>query len=299
MPDLRQLRAFVAVAEQLSFTQAAELLHLKQQTVSKTVRDLERELGVELLERTTREVRVTGAGAALIEPAKETLRQAEAAFETVRAIGSGKSGTVRVGVTPAIGPDDRIDAVRALRSQAADVSVSLRDLRPGDLHRSLRARDVDIALTRVSGTEDASLHHAELRPTPMRIYVPATHRLADKRRARLEQFDGERLLTASPTGTPYTEMLVSRFARAGARVVVVEGHVTGGAVFLTELESADAIAVMPAGTTPPEGVVGLAVDDFELPLIMLWPAGLPSGAVARLREVMGIELPRPPPEDQP
>lgn len=286
MPDLRQLRAFVAVAEQLNFTQAAELLHLSQQTVSKTVRDLERELGVDLLERTTREVRVTEAGAALIEPAKETLRQAEAAFEAARSIGTGRSGTVRIGVTPAIGPDDRLDVVRALRSQSSETSVSLRDLRPGDLHRSLRAREVDLALTRVSGTEDASLHHAELRPTPMQIFVPATHELAAQQRVQLGDFDGERLLTASPTGTPFTEILVSRFVEAGARVVVVEGRVTGGPAFLTELDGADAFAVMPSGTTPPAGVVGLSVDDFELPLIVLWPAGLPSVAVARLRDVM-------------
>lgn len=289
MPDLRQLRAFVAVAEQLSFTQAAELLHVQQQTVSKTVRDLERELGVELLERTTREVRVTPAGTALIGPAKETLRQAEVAFDAARAIGSGEQGTVRVGITPAIGPNDQIEAVRALRSERSDLSVSLHDLRPGDLHRSLRAREVDLALTRVAGTEDATLHHAELRPTPMAICVPDAHRLVGEGRVGLDRFDGERLLTASPRGTPFTELLVARFAEAGAAVEVVEGHVTGGPVFLMELESVDAIAVMPAGTVPPPGTTGLAVDDFELPLYVLWPAGLPSEAVRRLREAMGTD----------
>ena len=62
MPELRQLRAFVAVAEELNFTRAAERLHLGQQAVSKSVGQLERELGVALLERTTREVRLTPAG---------------------------------------------------------------------------------------------------------------------------------------------------------------------------------------------------------------------------------------------
>jgi DNA-binding transcriptional LysR family regulator len=66
MPELRQLRAFVAVAQELNFTRAAERLHLGQQAVSKSVRQLERELGVTLLERTTREVRLTPAGAALL-----------------------------------------------------------------------------------------------------------------------------------------------------------------------------------------------------------------------------------------
>lgn len=62
MPELRQPRTFVAVAEERNFTRAAERLHLAQQAVSKSVRQLERELGVELLERTTREVRLTPPG---------------------------------------------------------------------------------------------------------------------------------------------------------------------------------------------------------------------------------------------
>src|SRR5918911_4249309 len=99
MPDLRQLRAFLTVAEQLSFTRAAELLHLTQQTVSKTVQDLERELGVELLERTTREVRLTAAGAALLEAGPAALTAVEGAFARAREVGAGLSGTITVGVT--------------------------------------------------------------------------------------------------------------------------------------------------------------------------------------------------------
>lgn len=290
MPDLRHLRAFVAVAEQLSFTQAAELLHLQQQTVSKTVRDLELELGVELLERTTREVRVTPAGTALIGPAKEALRSAEAAFEAARAIGTGRAGTIRIGVTPAIGAEDRLDVVRALRSEGGDISVSLRDLRPGDLHRSLLEREVDIALTHVSGTEDPNLHHTELRSTPMQIYLLATHELSVQPRVRLADLDGERLLTASPAGTPYTELVISRFAEAGAVVTTVESHVTGGSAMLTELGSADAIAVMPAGAITPEGVVAVPVEGLEMPLFLLWPAGLPPRVVQLLRDRMGTRL---------
>jgi DNA-binding transcriptional LysR family regulator len=71
--ELRQLRTFVAVAEQLNVTRAAERLHMGQQAVSKSVRALEREFGVELLERTTREVRLTDAGAALLADGRRAL----------------------------------------------------------------------------------------------------------------------------------------------------------------------------------------------------------------------------------
>src|SRR3982751_859397 len=102
VPDLRQLRTFVAVAEELNFTRAAERLHLAQQAVSRSVAQLERELGVELLERTTREVALTAAGAALLSDGRDVVASADAAFERASAVGRGTAGTVRIGVTPAV-----------------------------------------------------------------------------------------------------------------------------------------------------------------------------------------------------
>src|ERR1017187_10628001 len=115
MPELRALRAFVAVAEQLSFTRAADVLHLRQQTVSRSVRALEHELGVELLERTTRAVRVTAAGLTLLEEGRRALRQADVAFDAARAVGTRHVGTGRVGATPPVGITHRADVVDALR----------------------------------------------------------------------------------------------------------------------------------------------------------------------------------------
>lgn len=181
MPELRDLRAFVEAAEQLSFTRAAET-HMRQQTVSRIIRDLERELGVELLERTTRQVRVTPAGMALLEEGRDALRHADAAFDAARTTGTGHSGTVRVGATPPVGVTDRADVVDALRHDRPELSVSFRDLRPSDLRDSLNARHVDFALTRVSGTTDDSLDRADLRPTPMTACCPpAIHWSADLR----------------------------------------------------------------------------------------------------------------------
>lgn len=285
MPDLRELRVFVAVAEQLSFTRAAEQLHFTQQTVSKTVRDLERELGVALLERTSREVHLTAAGAALLGPGKEALAQANAAFDAARAVGTGHSGLVRIGVTPAVGAQDCADAVRALRERSAR-SVTLRDVRPGDLRQSLRDRTVDLVLARASGIAADALDRADLRPSRMQVHVPAGHPLASAATATLDAFDGERLLTASPRGTPYTDLLVARFAAAGATVTPVEARITGGDQLLLELVEAAAIAVMSAGTPSPDGVNRVDVPGFTMPLLVLWAAGRAPRAAGELREAM-------------
>jgi len=301
MPELRELRAFIAVAEQLSFTRAAETLHLTQQTVSKIIRDFEHELGVELLQRTTREVRVTPAGAALLESGRQALWLAEAAFDQAREVGHGRAGTIRIGVSPAVGPTDRAEVVQALRRDHPELSVSLHDLRPGDLHLSFRSREVDFVLTRASGAQDPTLHHAELRPTAMDICVPADHPLANKKTLRLGEITGERLLTASAPGTPYTELVLTRFAEAGATVTPIEAHVTGGAALLTELHSQNAIAVMPTGTPTPPEVVSIPVEDFTLPLLILWPAGLPPAPIQQLRHAMaaGADQSRSTPDGAP
>src|SRR4051794_25601978 len=285
MPELRQLRTFVAVAEELSFTRAAERLFLGQQAVSKSVQQLERELGVELLERTTREVRLTPAGAALLPAGRPALEAADAAFEQARQVGLGLSGRVRVGFSPAVGIGEREEVVRVLRDGTPDLSVSLLEVRPGDVARMLRGRKLDVVLARTSGRLDG-VDSAALRPTPAMLCVPAGHRLDRAEPVALAELDGERLLTWSPVGTPFTDLLLSRVAASGAMVTPVEARVTG-AVTLADLPVTGAVALIPVGWPPTDGVVQVPLaDDVLLPLLLLWQAGLPSAAVRRIRERM-------------
>ena len=285
MPELRHLRTFVAVAEDLSFTRAAERLHLGQQAVSKSVAQLERELGVALLERTTHDVRLTAAGEALLNAGRGAVAAADAAFALAREVGGGLSGRVRVGVTPAVGTGDREELARVLREGAPDLSVSIREVRPGEIGPLLRRRELDFVLARSAPADDA-LDSAPLRPTPVVLCVPAGHRLATAASVRLAQLDGERLLAWSPLGTPYTDLLVTRLAAAGARVEPVEARVTGDPT-LAELTELGAVALVPAGWPPSAGIVQLEVqDDVTLPLLVLWPIGRASAAVRRTRDGM-------------
>jgi DNA-binding transcriptional LysR family regulator len=287
MPELRQLRAFVAVAEQLSFTRAAETLHLRQQTVSKTIRGLEAELGVELLQRTTREVHLTAAGAALLDSGRAALAAADIAFARARQVGTGSLGRVRVGLSPVIGPSDREDVVAALRSEADDVSVAFHQIRPADLGQMLREGELELALVRATGADDPRLHRATLRPTPAVVCLPADHRLAGSETLTLDQLDGERLLLPSPPGTPFTDLLLGWFQDAGAAVIPVESRVTGSpGMILSGLAAARAFTVRPIGSELPPGVVAIPAPGVALPLQLLWPAGLPSAAVHRLRVAM-------------
>jgi DNA-binding transcriptional LysR family regulator len=282
LPDLRQLRAFVAVAEELNFTRAAERLFLGQQAVSKSVRQLERELGVDLLERTTREVRLTPAGAALLADGREALRVADDAFERARAVGRGLEGTIRLGVSPSLSPPERAEAVQALREAAPELQVSLHEVRPRDVVPRLREHAVDLVLSRTA-PDAPEVDSAALRPTPAVIRVAADHRLASRERIAIADLDGEKLQTYNPPGTPFTDLMLARLRAGGAEVEPVEARVLG----LATLDPPDAVAIMAAGAIAADDTVDLEVaDGLTLPLVVLWPAGTPTAAVVRIRAAM-------------
>ncbi|PRC47408.1 LysR family transcriptional regulator, partial [Mycobacterium sp. ITM-2017-0098] len=101
MFSLARLQCFVAVAEELHFGRAAERLHMTQPPLSRQVQQLESELGVQLIDRTTRTVTLTPAGAAFLPDARRILQLAEGAAQTVKRIPAGDLGTVVVGFTAA------------------------------------------------------------------------------------------------------------------------------------------------------------------------------------------------------
>jgi hypothetical protein len=119
----------------------------------------------------------------------------------------------------------------------------------------------------------AEVDSAALRPTPAMLVVASGHRLAGADGVGLAELDGERLLTWSPVGTPYTDLLVTRLVAAGANVEAVESRVTGSSD-LPDLARANAVALVPVGWPVAEDVVVVPLADaIDLPLLVLWPAG--------------------------
>lgn len=288
MPELRQLRAFVAVAEELSFTRAGERLFLRQQAVSKAVRQLEGELGVTLLERTTREVHLTPAGDELLRTGREALAAADHAFDGARRVGHGTAGTIRLGVSPAVGRSELDGLVRLLRVGAPDVSVTLSEVWPDQVVALLRDRELDLAVARIA-PHAPEIGSAALPPTPAHLYVPADHRLAE-RAGPVEpvELDGERLLTFGPPGSPYTDLLLSQLAAAGASVHPVAARVLGMAAGLTDLAEARAVALGPPRWPHDDAIVELALGGaVELPVRVMWPGERPPAVVERLRSATG------------
>lgn len=184
--DLRQLRYFVAVAEELHFSRASVRLNLAQSALSGQIRQLERELGGPLLVRTTRHVELTPAGAALLQDAREVLAAADEAFERARALARGERGALRIG---ALGPAPGgvfAPLLARFGGMHPDVRVEVRALDFTELVLGVRERRADVAFLYLP-LDEPDLEITPLLSEPRVVVMPRGHRLA--KRKQLTPFD--------------------------------------------------------------------------------------------------------------
>lgn len=179
MIELRHLRYFVAVAEEMHFGRAAERLHMAQSPLSQQIRQLEQRLGVVLLERDHHVVGLTAAGRTLLGDARSILERVEAAVERTRRAGLGQVGVLGVGYVAemTVGPLPAI--LRAHRATHPDVAVELSPATTGELLGQLRSRRFDVVFVRSPGPAEG-LEYEELRAEPLCVAAPEGHHLAGR-----------------------------------------------------------------------------------------------------------------------
>jgi len=214
--ELRHLRSFLAVAEELSFRGAADKLRVAQPSLSAQVKALETELGARLFDRSTRSVRLTPAGRLLVEEAQVVLAAAARAHERVRAAEHGLAGTLRVGVIAPAANAWLAGIVRAFRQRFRGVQLSLFELTSTEQLRRLHARDLDAGLLRppVIFPELAYKFVAESRQV---LALPAGHRLARKRRIEWRDFMAEELVLMDPSVQHgFYDAFLAQCAKVGA-----------------------------------------------------------------------------------
>jgi DNA-binding transcriptional LysR family regulator len=220
--ELRHLRYFVAVAEELHFRRAAERLHVAQPAVSEQIRKLEGELGVLLLNRTQRSVSLTEAGAVLLADARTVLQQAEAAKLAARRARDVATSRLRIGYMPASLP---ASVPRALQRLAASTSRVESSLEPGsglDLIEAVRGKQLDAAVVSLPAPT------AGLRTTPLAdqhamAAVPVSHDRAVKSEIRLDQVAPERLvLLPRDANRPFYDAVIATCRNAGLSPTLVE-----------------------------------------------------------------------------
>jgi|SRR6185369_5482291 DNA-binding transcriptional LysR family regulator len=214
--ELRHLRYFVAVAEQLSFRGAAEKLNMAQPPLSAQIKGLEDELRVQLLERDTRNVRLTHAGEVFLEQARAVLALAATAEQRAREAEQGVVGTLRVGIIAPSANAWLAAILRKFRRQYSGVQLSLFDLTSTEQLRRLRIGELDVGLLRppVSFPE---LDYKFVDESRQILALPAGHPLARKRKLEWADFHNQELVLMHPNEQHgYYDPFFARCAKAGA-----------------------------------------------------------------------------------
>ena len=188
--ELRQLEYFVAVAEEASFTRAAERVHISQSGVSAQIRQLEADLGAPLVDRSGRVAGLTPAGKAVLDHAREALAAAEAVRRAVDDVNGVVRGRLVVGMVTGCTVAPLFEALARFRSAHPGVAIRLVEDNSDVLLDGVRSGGVDVALVGAAGAPAADLGSLALLSEPLAAGVPVGHPLAGRKRVKLEALCG-------------------------------------------------------------------------------------------------------------
>jgi DNA-binding transcriptional LysR family regulator len=216
--DPRRLRVLREVRQRGTVTGAAAGLHLTPSAVSQQIAALSRELGVPLLEKTGRGVRLTGQARVVLEHASVVQAQFERARAELAAFADGTVGSVAVAgfstaISGLVAP-----AIRSLRASRPGITVSAIELDPPDLFTRLDSGDLDVAITvdhrRVPPRNDSHYYRIDLLADPLEAALPAGHRLAGEAEVELSELAADTFVSAAP-GSSCFEVTLGACAAAG------------------------------------------------------------------------------------
>jgi DNA-binding transcriptional LysR family regulator len=295
--ELRYLLYFATVAEQRSFTRAAGKLRIAQPAISQQIRTLEEELGVKLLLRTKRSVRLTAAGQVFLREAKDILNRVEQSRAHVRQAAQGATGTLAIGcfgwTTSLFLPE----LIHAYRTRYPAVRITLDELLPRDQLDALEAGRIDVGFTRSLPKTKASRFLQE------RVYrdrvvaaLPARHALAGFREISLEQLADEDWVFLTRRSSPeVVDEFTLLCANAGFSPRIINEATRVQTVF-TMIAAGIGVSVTPSYIRRfnPPGVtfVPIRPEPPPIDLVVARPPGEPPPTVAAFLEMLRQQLPR-------
>ncbi|WP_283138249.1 LysR family transcriptional regulator [Rhizohabitans arisaemae] len=274
--ELRQVEHFVAVAQELNFSRAAERLHLGQSSVSSSIRALERDLNTVLFARDSRTVQLTEAGRVFLPAARRLLATAREARDGVSAVSGLLTGTVRIGIIQTLEGIDIPGAMADLRKRHPGLSVHLRDGQPPAMLIDVAKGRLDLAVVPALADQPPGVHLQALHREDFVLITSAAHRLADRVTVDLDELADEawvEFLKGSTLRQVNDEVLGT------ARTVVAD---LGQMTLLVSLVQADVgVAIVPRCVAENAGLPAIGIRQAFPPreILLARPAG-PIGAPA-------------------
>ena len=292
--DLRQLRYFVAVAEERHFGRAAQRLHMSQPPLSMQIKALERELGIELLERTSRRVALTDAGRALLERAKTILDAVEEAREVARGAEQGMQGRLEVGFISSASLSLLPPSIRLFRERFGGVELELKELTSAQQMDALYEGGIRVGLVRLP-LRAPGIRFEPVLEERLVVAVPSGHALEKLERVPLEAIVDLPLIFFTRQLIPgFHAQIVELFRRVGAFPKVAQ-HAVHVQTIVGLVASGVGIAILPSSAerVSREGVVyrTLDVPDATSWMGLAWVEGdeskLVKNFIGTVREAAG------------
>jgi DNA-binding transcriptional LysR family regulator len=287
--ELRHLRYFQAVAEELSFSRAAQRLHVAQPALSRAIKQLEHTLGADVLERTRHHVRLTPAGAVLLHEISGLLQHVEESIRRVRRTAAGEEGELRLGY---IGPPTQPFLGRLLqeyRKRYPLVSIHLEERTPERVWEMVAKGRLSAALTRpVVAHEALGLHTIVLREERLGIVVPTGHPLAQRRTVPWTALAREPLVVlARREGMGLHDAVIAGCRQAGVSPRLAHTPSLIGTV-MSYVEAGAGIGVVTESVVAPTPALHFVMlrPVQCVPLVFVWQEDDDSPPVQRFRELL-------------
>jgi len=297
MLELRHLRYFVAVAEERNFSRAAERLHMAQSPLSAAIRQLEQEVGAELLNRSSRGVTLTPAGDVLLDRALRILESVEGAVAAARRADSGELGLVRIGFSWSARFATLPTLARRFAENHPDVTLVTQEMWNADMPAALRSARIDLAVS-LCPERDGDLDYELLRQEAVVVLIPERHRLADARGIGLDELADEQFVMFPRQLAPRLYDAMLAICHQGGFEPRVSRRAFHSAGDTGTLASADAVALAPesvGGHIPGVRAVPLIDSDAQLETFLIRPQDNLSAAAERFRdlarEAFGADVP--------
>ncbi len=225
--ELRHLKYFVAVAEELHFGRAAKKLHIAQPPLSQQIKNLEDELGVRLFDRTRRTIQMTDAGIYFLKEAQQLLLHVEQAAETARRIYQGQAGRLIVGFVGSVIHTFLPEGLRLFRERFPDVELILQELNTAEQIKSLHARRIDVGFLYIEA-QDSLLASQQLARAPLMVVLPKKHALSGRKALHIRELAQEPFIANTRSSEPVVrDAFISLCHSAGfsPRIAQEAGHV--------------------------------------------------------------------------
>ncbi|RAX49526.1 LysR family transcriptional regulator [Arthrobacter sp. AQ5-05] len=286
--EFRQFEAFLAVAEELHFGRAAEKLHMAQPALSRVIRLLERELGTELFERTTRKVRLTPSGEALLEPAKVINVHVDGVRRIARSAQQGEIGSVKVGFAGTTGYAIMGILAREVSREHPGISLDLQpQMYSGEALTMLRDGEIDLGV--ISSVAPVGITTLLARNETLMLALPSDHQLAGQEEISVGQLRDQRFIAYPAShGSRVRDAMLSLCTAAGfVPHVAQEAPDPYSLLALVGADVGVAIVVGSSSHIQVDGVSyrPLIESDISLPVALAWRDSNPSLA---LRTVVAL-----------